>query len=233
MVWGNYEFLSARGALLEVRPFRILMVCTGNTCRSPIAEAALRAAIRSSLEASYARSDAAAFSDQVSVRSAGTLANDGSPMTVEALAACARLGVDLSGADGAGHRSHRLTASDIYDADLVLGMTREHRDAVIALEPHAGRKTFTLAEIVRVATTPGILVGQCSFDGEDFAALLRSLVGVVSASRAYVPEPIAATELDIEDPFGGSGRVYARVGSVIAGATSTLAATLVGVMHDR
>lgn len=228
MVWGNYDTRGARGALLEVRPFRILMVCTGNTCRSPIAEAALRSAIRASLESSYARSDAHAFADQVMIRSAGTLANDGSPMTAEAMAACARLGVD-----GAGHRSHRLTASDLYEADLVLGMTREHRDAVIALEPHAARTAFTLAELVRVATAPGILVGQCSFDGEDFAALLRSLVGVVSASRAYVAEPLAASELDIEDPFGGSGRVYARVASTIAGATSTLASTLVGVMHDR
>jgi protein-tyrosine phosphatase len=228
MVWGNYETRGARGALLEVRPFRILMVCTGNTCRSPIAEVSLRAAIRSGLESSYARSDAAAFADQVTVRSAGTLANDGSPMTVEAIAACARLG-----ADGSGHRSRRLTASDIYEADLVLGMTREHRDAVIALEPHAARSAFTLAEFVRVATAPGILVGQCSFDGEDFAALSRSLVGVVSASRPYVGEPLAAGELDIEDPFGGSKRVYARVGTMIAGATSTLASTLVGVMHDR
>ncbi|HEY4269488.1 MAG TPA: low molecular weight phosphatase family protein [Galbitalea sp.] len=233
MVWGNYEARGARGVLLDVRPFRVLMVCTGNTCRSPIAEAALREALRGGLDASYARLDARGFADQVMIRSAGTLANDGSPMTPEAVAACARLRVHTGGVDGAAHRSHRLTASDISEADLVLGMTREHRDAVIALEPHAARMTFTLAEFVRVATAPGILVGQCSFDGEDFAALLRSLVGVVAAARGYVAAPNTASDLDIEDPFGGSGRVYARVGSVISTATSTLASTLVGIMHDR
>jgi len=228
MVWGNYDFVSARGALLEVRPFRILVVCTGNTCQSAIAEAALRDALRSSLAASYARSDATSFGDQVMVRSAGTLANDGSPMTAEASAACTRLGINAGG-----HRSHRLTAADVREADLVLGMTREHRDAVIALEPHAARTTFTLAEFVRVATTPAILVGQCSFDGEDFAALLRSLVGIVSVARPYVSAPLIESELDIEDPFGGSAREYAQVGSAIAAATGRLASTLVGVMHDR
>ena len=74
--------------------FRVLIVCSGNTCRSPLAEAYLRAAL-------------GADRDRVQVVSAGTGALDGQPATGPAIEVARRDGVDL-----AGHRSRRLRIAD-------------------------------------------------------------------------------------------------------------------------
>jgi protein-tyrosine phosphatase len=203
------------------------MVCTGNTCRSPIAEATLRRAVGHELDSSFARSDARVFAQQVDISSAGTLANEGATMSQEALSECGRLGLD-----GGAHLAHRLNGADIRDADLVLGMTREYCRGVIALEPHAGTKTFTLTEFVRILRSPGVLVGQYSFDGEDLAGLMRSVVAIAAASRAFVPA-LAPEDWDIDDPYGRGHQSYARVTANIDHATAALASTLVGAMRDR
>jgi protein-tyrosine-phosphatase len=107
--------------------FRVLFVCTGNTCRSPMAAGALRQAL-------------GAMSERIAVESAGTAAWDGQPATDPSLDVAARAGVDLSG-----HRSRRVTPAALRSADLVLVMERVHLPAVRGLGADAGR-THVLSE---------------------------------------------------------------------------------------
>jgi protein-tyrosine phosphatase len=112
----------------------ILVVCTGNVCRSPIAEGLLRAAVRSRL------GDAAPV-----VSSAGTAGWDGSGAMPESVEAAAERGVDISG-----HVARRLDEDLVASADLVLAMAEEHRSSMKRTAPEAAGRTFTLKELVRL-----------------------------------------------------------------------------------
>lgn len=99
---------------------KILFVCSGNTCRSPLAEAITRR-----LLASASRSD-------VTVSSAGTNAWDGSPASDGALLVGMERGLDLSD-----HRSRQLNEEMIKEADLILVMASSHLARVKELSPKA------------------------------------------------------------------------------------------------
>ena len=81
------------------------------------------------------------------VRSAGLL-EGGRPAWPEAVVAVAERGLDLGA-----HASRAMEQSIVRDADLVLGMTREHAREAVALEPSAYSRVFTLKELVRVGGT--------------------------------------------------------------------------------
>jgi Protein-tyrosine-phosphatase len=122
----------------------ILVVCTGNVCRSPIAEGLLHNAM------------AARFGDRApEVSSAGTQGWEGRPAMPESVAAAAERGVEISG-----HVARELTGAMVEHATLVVTMAREHGDELARFGADAGRKAFTLKELVRILDTlPAVPAG--------------------------------------------------------------------------
>jgi len=105
----------------------VLFVCTGNICRSPMAEGLFRRALRGR--------------NEFRVLSAGVGAVDGLPPSEYAVRALRDLGVDISK-----QRSRMLTAELVHQADYIFGMTHSHVDAITLLYPQAAEKTFLLRE---------------------------------------------------------------------------------------
>src|ERR1700689_2264613 len=105
----------------------VLFVCTGNICRSPMAEGLFRHATRG-------RADCRALS-------AGVGALEGQPPSAHAVSALKELGIDISAL-----RSHMLSSHLVDEADYIFGMTHSHVDSVNLLFPQAAEKTFLLRE---------------------------------------------------------------------------------------
>ena len=105
----------------------ILFLCTGNVCRSPMAEGLFRHAVKGRGE--------------FRILSAGIGAVDGDLPTHHSVNAMREIGIDISG-----QRSRALTADLVKQADLILGMTHSHTDTVALLYPKAAEKTFLLRE---------------------------------------------------------------------------------------
>ena len=112
----------------------ILFVCSGNTCRSPMAAAIGNAEIANRL-----RKPAAAGEAAVQALSAGVSARAGAPMTTEAKQALQLIGISANG-----HRASNLTAELAHQVEKIFCMTQAHRDAVIEIAPAAAEKTLCL-----------------------------------------------------------------------------------------
>lgn len=162
------------------------MICTGNQCRSPMAEALLRD-----------RADRAGL--DVQVGSAG-LISDGVPASEGAVRALRGRGVDL-----ATHRSRPLTAELVGGADLVVGMAREHVREAVVLDPSAMGRAFTLREVVRRGTAVGPRGDEP----------LEVWLARVAAGRRPADLLGADTSDDIPDPIGRSRRFYERTAAEI------------------
>lgn len=128
---GVYDDRMLRGLL----KLSILFVCTGNTCRSPMAAGLARYAIATRLGC-----DVGALGDRdIEIDSAGTFARSGGPPSESAVSVLKARGIDISD-----HGAQPLTVELIQRADHIFAMTASHREAVVRMETSAAERTTTL-----------------------------------------------------------------------------------------
>ncbi len=172
--------LSCGSHFRYARAIEILVVCTANICRSPIAEALLLRRV--------AERDLPA-----SIVSAGLL-EGGHERTAEVAVVLAKRGVALPD-----KLSRQLVQGDLQSADLVLGMERAHVRHSVLLEPGAWSRTFTLKELVRRGAELG---PRPSFEPPG-AWLARAQEGR-ERQDLLGDSPID----DVADPYGGPSSDY-------------------------
>lgn len=190
--------------------FEILTVCTGNICRSPLAEQILRSGL--------------ADIPRVSVSSAGVYALVGNPMTPEAAALSAEFG-----GLGADHHVARDLSPTIVDASaLVFAMSREHRRSIVELRPRAARTTFTLREFARLADgiTDEELGYAAALPLDAVPERLTEAVLAVGARRGVVERPADPADDDIIDPYRRGDAVYRESADQLVPAAQIVVRTL-------
>ncbi|MGH2680468.1 MAG: low molecular weight phosphatase family protein [Actinomycetota bacterium] len=171
----------------------ILVVCTGNICRSPMAEGFLRAALEDRL------GDAAPV-----VTSAGTAGWAGSGAMDESIRAARERGVDIGG-----HLARRLLPEMVQDAELVVCMAADHREAIAGAWPAAEAKTFTIKELIRTleAASPT-------------GPLADRVAAAAAARNGSLPDE------DVRDPLGDPIEGYREVAEELFDLSGRLAHAL-------
>jgi protein-tyrosine phosphatase len=114
----------------------LLFVCTGNTCRSPLAAALARVEVARRLGCAVEELEPR---HGVSIVSAGVFAPPGREASAEARAEAARRGADLGD-----HRTQPVSAEKVREADAVFCMTRAQKESVLSLVPEASEKVLLL-----------------------------------------------------------------------------------------
>ncbi len=144
-------------AMSEVK---FLFVCTGNTCRSPMAEGMFRKFLAEKLQCKVDQLDKIGYK----ISSAGVMNMAGSPASAEAIAACAAKGIDIKA-----HKSKTLTRQLVEESDFIFAMARMHCEQVTALCPEAADKCVLLAGNKEIPDP----IGQSQQVFNDCAALIE------------------------------------------------------------
>ena len=187
------------------RALHVLHVCTGNICRSPMAERIMRAEVASRF---------GPVTD-VLVHSAGTYGGHaGGPMNPPAAAELRSRGLDAGD-----FTATWLREPQVAWADLLITATAEHRAQVLELEPRALRQTFTLRELARLAPN----VAADALPAGTPGTRLRALAAAAADLRGLHPAA-SRTADDIEDPFGGPPELFTATATQIETAVRAILA---------
>lgn len=197
--------------MTSAAPLRILTVCTGNVCRSPLAERLLQAGFDEICP------------EAVEVRSAGTHALVGSAAEPGSRAIASALGASL-----AGFTARQLTTPMLTGADLVLALSTEHRSVILQLAPSAFRKTFTLREFARVLSGAPL---ENAGTGSTAAVRQAWLAAISEAASLRQAGP--AADDDVTDPFREGPEVYRKMAEELVPAVDAILTAADSVRRRR
>jgi protein-tyrosine phosphatase len=190
---------------------RVLVVCTGNVCRSPFIQLLLQR------ELDARRRDGG---PRTVVTSAGVGALAGQGMDARAAAQATAHGLDPFG-----FVARQLTAPMVAEADLVLTATRKHRGDVAMLHPRALRYTFTLLDFADLAAhLDGVGLSNAQPRSQ---AWLQDVVRSVASRRGLEP-PLEPGRADVVDPYRREDDLFVQMADQITGAVAAAAAVLSG-----
>ncbi|MEO1063404.1 MAG: hypothetical protein AAFZ07_18465 [Actinomycetota bacterium] len=168
-------------------PGHLLVVCTANICRSPMA-------------ATMLRSELAERGRRIDVRSAG-FRRGGEQIDRGAVKALARRDLDAGE-----HRSTMIDRALIDGAFLILTMTARHVLHVIEMDPSATTRTFMLREFVDLAEAAG---------GLDPDRPIAEITAELDAARDRSVMTAVESPFDVQDPHGRRRRIYERVADLL------------------
>ncbi|MGH2682627.1 MAG: hypothetical protein ACRDIX_05285 [Actinomycetota bacterium] len=182
----------------------ILLICTGNICRSPIAAGLFRERGRG-------------LAEPLRVRTAGTGAAVGQPPTPEALAAASELGADIRE-----HRSAPIHPGRV-EADLVLAMTASHRQQILHRAPDAAPRTFTLKELAALLR---------ELPPAEAPPSRESALARIARAHALRATRSLAEDEDVADPIGLSVEAYRAAAWEIDGTVREILGGLFGLGEE-
>jgi low molecular weight protein-tyrosine phosphatase len=184
----------------ESRSFKILFLCTGNRCRSPVAQGFLARASRGL---------------PVEVSSAGLLDLGPAPALPEVVKAAGELGLAVTD-----HRARSLDKLSLDGFDLVIGLERSHVAVAVVERGVPFERAFTLGELVR-------LLGEVGPPSSEPDLVARARAAVARAHEARKTARFVPGE-DVSDPFGGPQEGYVKMVRDLDRLCSSLAAGLFG-----